>query len=166
MSDFKLRSLTADNKENVVKKKSTFTNKFKKIIFEGSSPCPWRDYLPCVKYDLEKIIELKEGVAELKDGRDRAETIKKGGGNTLSELDIAIQLGGEVKSDVDRTYKNLNKNRMKAAAAIAYITRLFVMVMNEEIEILEKHSKRHGKDLDNVVNEMVTFLDKTRNSKS
>ena len=163
-----LISLRLDGQTGKLKSK---VQAIKNIMYEGISPCPWADYLKCIPQTVESVDETLD---EAKDYMREHRPILTGqsggkhkGGDVLdrylASLDSAIELGRNVQTRVGDAYANIQTERMKAGAAISYISRLFVLGLEDNVDTLRDYSRdKHEMELDDVMYKMATYIKNTR----
>jgi len=164
---FELLPLRQENKEA---SRKAYT-RFKNIIDEGISPCPWADYLKCIPQTIKSVDDtLHDSRLFMSGTRDIPENqsggYKKGGAGVdsfIASLDSTISLGRNVQQQVDKAYDDLQAERMKAAAAIAYISRLFALGMESDVDKLRDYVRdAHTMELDSAMYKLVTYIKNTR----
>jgi len=175
---FELLPLRQENKE--VSRKAY--SRFKNIINEGISPCPWADYLKCIPQTIKSVDDTlhdsrlfmsgTRDIPENQSGGYKKEGYKKKGykggagvDSFIASLDSTISLGRNVQQQVDKAYDDLQTERMKAAAAIAYISRLFALGMEADVDELRDYARdAHTMELDSVMYKLVSYIKNTRHT--
>ena len=155
--------------------------KFKSVnkLSELVSTCPWADYLACSYQDDETSMSLfKQSKIYMQRKKKKSMT---GGGSSNNEsneldnynksLDSVIKIGENILKQT----QDIDKERIRAAAAISYINRLLLLGKKQELDILKKHlnpknssnntvdTKSNPVKLDSVMYKLITYIKNTRN---
>jgi hypothetical protein len=141
-------------KQKIKKTKNNF-------LSEGLSPCPWADYLKCIPHTISSVDDvLHEAKFIMKDKN------QIGGASInsfMSSLSSVVELSKKVETQVDKIHRDTQDERTQAAAAITYITRLFVLGLEDDIDDLKTYTKnRHNKEISDVIYEMALFVKNTK----
>jgi len=175
---FKLDDFRDENKENV----QGFTFKFKNIIKHGISPCPWADYLKCVPQNVGSVDNLLEDAQTfmseqhgIHSGAQAGGTLVKGGyqdgGNNnslrdiLESVDTATSFAKKVEKQMGKVQSEMDQERIRAAAAITYISRLFALGLEDDVDDLRDYSRKRNMELDEVVFKLASYIKNTRTDK-
>ena len=157
--------------ENIPNKKSLFTNiknSLKSFYVDGASPCPWADYLKCVPQNSQSVDDTLDAVQKYMTITHSDDDTQSGGFNNYTAyLDSTIDIGKNILKELDKKASELQNERMRAAAAISYITRLFVLGMEDDVDTLRDYSRRQKPpmELDDVMYKLVTYIKNTRSDK-
>jgi hypothetical protein len=75
-------------------------------------------------------------------------------------------MGKNILKQIDEKDAALQIERMKAAAAISYITRLFILGMEDDVDTLRDYARRQDPplELDDVMYKLVTYIKNTRHN--
>jgi hypothetical protein len=160
-------------------KKFNSVNKLSELV----STCPWADYLACSYQDDETSMSLfKQSKIYMKRKKKKSLPDMKGGSlnnesndldNYNKSLDSVIKIGENILKQT----QDIDKERIRAAAAISYINRLLLLGKKKELDILNEHlnpksnsSKNSLVDtnpnpvkLDSVMYKLITYIKNTRN---
>jgi hypothetical protein len=180
----RLLELRQDEDEDGVGRK--FFAAVESVVYDGFSPCPWNDYLKCIPQNAESVDKLldesqmfMQGTRDIperkqeqaggkhKTTKSRKPRKQKGGdviSSFIEELKVANRLGTNVQKEVDKAYDKTQEERLKAAAAIAYISRLFVLGKEDNVDQLRDHYRRkpYEMELDDVMYKLVSYIKNTR----
>jgi hypothetical protein len=158
--------------ENIPNKKSLFTNiknSLKSFYVDGASPCPWADYLKCVPQNSQSVDDTLVNIKKYMTITHSEDDTQNGGGfnNYIKYLDSTIDIGKNILKELDNKDSELQNERMRAAAAISYITRLFVLGKEDDVDTLRDYSRRQVPplELDDVMYKLVTYIKNTRSDK-
>ncbi len=145
-------------------------NKFNNLLFDGLNPCPWADYLKCIPHNNSSVDSTLKA-AEFIIGSEQkfSKEEQSGGGSSavnsfMNALSSTVELSKTVQKQVDKIYSDTQEDRIKAAAAITYISRLFALGLEDNIDNLREYtrSKQDGKEIDDVIYHMVSFIKNTK----
>ena len=145
---------------------SNFTN------FE-TSPCPWADWLKCEPLSVKGVNEIYKSIQEynkLQNGGDhyggsinQEKKEKEQVNRYIKKLDIAIKIANNLQTQIKKDKENLKMNRIKAAAALNYIIRLFSLNLEDNLDVIRRHVKqKYNRDLSNVMGNMAQYIKDTR----
>ncbi len=146
----------------------------KTIMESGINPCPWADYLRCIPVDSKYVDNKLEETEQFMKNRQDVGYQAKGGSEDsgdsgavidfyINSLKSAIQLGWIVEKEVDKINNDVQTERMKAAAAINYISRLFVLGLEDNVDTLRNYTrKKHNKEIDSIMYDMASYIKNTR----
>lgn len=170
-SDLELLELHQENRENSNGERG-IGKSIANSLLDGFSPCPWNDYLKCVSQSPESVNKLlKEAKIFMKGTRDiennQAGGYHRGGysiNSFISQLRTTDELSRSVETEVDKAYEGLQTERMKAAAAVAYISRLFALGKEDDVDQLRDYYRKspHKMELDDVMYKLMTYIKNTR----
>ena len=162
-----------NNNENIgnIPTRKSFINRIKNslktFIYDGASPCPWADYLKCIPQNTKSVEETLESVHKYMTNSS-GEYNQSGGAvfNYTASLDSTIEMGKNILKQIDEKDAALQIERMKAAAAISYITRLFILGMEDDVDTLRDYARRQDPplELDDVMYKLVTYIKNTRHN--
>ena len=175
--DLQLVELRQEDEGNGLGRK--FFAAVESAVYDGFSPCPWTDYLKCIPQNAESVDKLldesemfMQGTRDIPEEDEQAggkgKKRKQKGGDVISsfieELKVANRLGANVQKEVDKAYDNMQEERLKAAAAIACISRLFVLGKEDNVDQLRDHYRRkpYEMELDDVMYKLVSYIKNTR----
>ena len=75
---------------------------------------------------------------------------------------MAIEIANHLQTQIKKNKENLKINRIKAAAALNYIIRLFSLNLQDNLDIIRRHVKqKYKKDLSNVMENMTQYIKDT-----
>ena len=157
-----------DNIGNIPTRKpwsNTIKNSLKTFIYDGASPCPWADYLKCIPQNTQSVDETLDSVKKYMTNFSGEHNQSGGAGfNYAASLDSTIEMGKNILKQIDEKEAALQIERMKAAAAISYITRLFVLGMEDDVDTLRDYARKQNPplELDDVMYKLVTYIKNTR----
>lgn len=82
----------------------------------------------------------------------------------MNSLSSVVELSKKVEKHVDKIHRDTQDERTEAAAAITYITRLFVLGLKDDIDDLRKYTKNkhNDKEISEVIYEMALFIKNTK----
>lgn len=152
-----------NEKPNFVKRQKT---KINNVLFDGLSPCPWADYLKCIPHNTSSVDAALQA-AEFIMGSEQKYKKQSGGSSInsfMNSLSSTVELSKTVQKEVDKIYADTQDERIKAAAAITYISRLFALGLEDNIDNLREYtrSKQNGKEIEDVMYDMVSFIKNTK----
>ena len=139
-----------------------------------TSPCPWADWLKCEPVSSKYVEEIHEAIKKYdnlpNDGDHSGGAINKENkeeeqvNNYIKKLDLTIKIANNLQIQIKKDKENLKRNRIKAAAALNYIIRLFSLNLQNNLNDIKKHVKEKydGKDLNNVMKNMTNYIKDTR----
>ena len=152
-------------------------NKLSELV----STCPWADYLACSYQDDETSMSLfKQSKIYMRRNKNKNKNKNNmaGGGSSNNEsndldnynksLDSVIKIGENILKQT----QDIDKERIRAAAAISYINRLLLLGKKQELDMLKEHlnpknssnnTKSNPVKLDSVMYKLITYIKNTRN---
>ena len=169
---FSLIPLQAENK----KKTYGLLSKIGNIIEQGISPCPWTDYLKCVPQDVNSVDNmLKDAQVFMSEqhgihsGTQVGGFNQQGGDNSLREIlesvNTATAFAKKIYKQLEKMQSDMEQERIRAAAAITYISRLFALGLEDDVDDLRDYSRKRNMELDEVVFKLSSYLKNTRQDK-
>ena len=166
---YELIPLKSEPKKKITDKVKDYASN---LTYARTSPCPWADYLKCVHQTPETIDKIYEDaklfMSESKNIDVSGQKGGQKGGSSNVDSYIAlvkstIKLGKEVQKQIEKKKDKLMMERTKAAAAISYISRLFVLGMEKNVDDLRDYTRKHQKmDLDDVMYNLASYIKNTR----
>ena len=168
MSKTNIEPLNIDN--NVLKNPNIVKKNINNVLFNGLSPCPWADYLKCIPNNNSSVESTLNAAKFIMGSEKRQLNKEQSGGDGLSinsfinALSSTVELSKTVQKQVDKIYSDTQEDRIKAAAAITYISRLFVLGLEDNIDNLREYtrSKQDGKEIEDVIYDMASFIKNTK----
>ena len=168
----------SDNKGYSIPEKTEdfFFKTYKKYL---GSPCEWADWLKCEKITTKSIREIHDAIKEYKDitqshsggskvtnflnNQELKEEYKRVD-DYIEKLDLAIKIANKLKKQTENDEKQLKLNRIRAAAALNYIIRLFSLDLQDNLNVIKSHvkNKYKTKSLANVMKNMTNYIKDTR----
>lgn len=148
-----------NGKNNISVKIKKTKNKF---ISEGLSPCPWADYLKCIPHTISSVDDVLHDAKFIMGNKNQI------GGSSINSfmnsLSSVVELSKKVETQVDKIHRDTQDERTQAAAAITYITRLFVLGLKDDIDDLKEYTKKNhkNKEISDVIYEMALFIKNTK----
>lgn len=166
------------NKDSSIREKTKgfFQKQYKKYL---DTPCEWADWLKCEKITTKSIREIHDAIKEYKD----ITQVQSGGSKVtnflnnqelkeeykrvddyIEKLDLAIKIANKLKKQTENDEKQLKLNRIRAAAALNYIIRLFSLDLQDNLNVIKSHvkNKYKNKSLANVMQNMTSYIKDTR----
>ena len=167
----------SDNKDSSIREKTEgfFKKQYKKYL---GSPCEWADWLKCEKITTKSILEIHDAIKEYKDitqsqyggskvtnflnNQELKEEYKRVD-DYIEKLDLAIKIANKLKKQTENDEKQLKLNRIRAAAALNYIIRLFSLDLQDNLNVIKSHvNDKYNKSLANVMKNMTSYIKDTR----
>ena len=159
-----------DEFKNLKNVKQKIKKKFNNLLFDGLSPCPWADYLQCIPHNNASVDSTLKAAEFIMGSEHKFNKEKQTGGGSssinsfMNVLSSTVELSKTVQKQVDKIYADTQDDRIKAAAAITYISRLFALGLEDNIDNLREYtrSKQDGKEIEDVMYDMVSFIKNTK----
>ena len=178
VKELKYKHFTLDdpfeNKSKNKIKSSTYSPSINlsKFTTFNTSPCKWADWIKCDKSSIKNVHKIHNAIKEyntLENGKDhyggninQKNKEEEKVNNYIKKLDLAIKIANHLQNQIIKDKENLKINRIKAAAALNYIIRLFALNLQDNLDIIRRHVKqKHKKQLSNVMGNMTQYIKDT-----